>query len=39
MQKLIGKARYEVCEPGYIVSYYNRLQITLKTYGITPKNL
>jgi hypothetical protein len=33
------KARCEVYKPGYIVSWYNRLQIRLKTYGITLKNL
>jgi hypothetical protein len=38
-QKPMEKARYEVYKPGYIVSWYNRLQIRLKTYGITLKNL
>jgi len=38
-QKPMEKARYEVCEPGYLICWYERLQTTLQTYGITPKNL
>ena len=38
-QKPMEKARFECHNPGYMTSWYDRLQITLKTYGITPKNL
>lgn len=37
--KTIERARFEAADPGYVTSWYDRLQITIKTYGITEKNL
>jgi hypothetical protein len=33
------KARYQAFTPGFLVTWYDRLQITIKTYGIIKKNL
>lgn len=38
-QKPIEKVRFQAAEPGYIVTWYDRLQITLKSYNISPRNL
>jgi hypothetical protein len=37
--KPMEKARFEAANAGYVVSWYDRLQITLKSYNITPRNL
>jgi hypothetical protein len=38
-QKPIEKARFQAADPGYVVTWYDRLNITLKNYNISPRNL
>jgi transposase-like protein len=38
-QKPMEKARYAPVEPGILVSWYDRLQITIDSYKIAPKNI
>ncbi|OQE11278.1 hypothetical protein PENFLA_c074G04571 [Penicillium flavigenum] len=37
--KLMEKERYQAVTPGYLASWYDRLEITIKTYEITERNL
>lgn len=38
-QKTLERARFEAADPGYVTTWYDRLQITIETYGITERNL
>jgi hypothetical protein len=37
--KLMEKDRYQAVTPGFLASWYDRLDITIKTYEITERNL